>query len=103
MALGMALVFLFFGFAGEALHARQHQAGTVIGAETLTAQIAPASAAQSCPICEWENALIAGPSAVVLPQLLLAVVLYVYPVRPRLFSVRQILSLRESRGPPCLA
>jgi hypothetical protein len=25
-ALGMALVFLFFGFAGEALHARQHQA-----------------------------------------------------------------------------
>lgn len=104
VALGIALVLLFFGIVGEALHARQHQNTAVIGAETLAAQIAPARAiADNCPMCEWENVLLSSLNAVVLPLLLLCAAAYTHLTQQCVFCVRQTIALRESRGPPRLA
>jgi hypothetical protein len=104
LALGIAFVLLFFGTVGELAHSKHHQGRTSSAAsETMTISALPTHGNTSCPLCEWESSLVSGPAPIVLPLLLLVAALFSYFLSTPLFSVRQILALRESRGPPCLA
>jgi hypothetical protein len=117
LALGIAIVILLLGSIGEGMHYRQHhvlEIGAIATSTHGTAQhrqdsaqdgtvsLFPYRSVASCPICAWENVLVSGPAALVLPLLLMVFIGYTHFSPQPLFSVRQTIALRESRGPPRL-
>jgi hypothetical protein len=114
LALGIALVLVFLGTVGEISHGSYHQgryqnnvSEPVVSSQSIAKHANCSLAAPvdsgNCPICDWENNLVSQPVAAHLPLLSLTSGCYTHFTAHPLFTVRQTIALRESRGPPRLA